>query len=362
MNRRQLLSIVPLAALALSYGCKPEEPKTDAGGTPKTEATAPKTGGDGKKIKVVFIPKNVGNPYFDAIDKGMKAVCEAEGAEYKMTGPAQAEATNQISYIKDEVQAGANVICIAANSVDALNNTLDEVRAKGVKIVTVDADLTGNETHRDVGIFATDFSKFGATILETMAKSLNYEGEVAILSATSDSPNQKLWVEQMNAAWKDPKYAKLKLVATVFGDDKPEKSATEMEGLLTKFPNLKGVIAPTTVGVSAAAKVAQQRGVYPGGANAKNGGVRVFGLGLPNQMRSFIKEGVTPEIMLWSPVDMGTVSAHVCLALAKGEAKAEKGQKIKVGTMGEREIGELNKVIVAEPTIFTKDNVDTFDF
>ena len=337
-------------------GCKPEEPKTADTGT------APKTSSEGKKIKVVFIPKNVGNPYFDAIDKGMKEVCEKEGAEYKMTGPAQAEATNQISYIKDEVQAGANVICIAANSVDALNNTLDEVRAKGVKIVTVDADITGNETHRDIGVFATDFSKFGATILETMGKGLSYDGEVAILSATSDSPNQKLWVEQMNAAWKDPKYAKMKLVATVFGDDKPEKSATEMEGLLTKFPNLKGVIAPTTVGVSAAAKVAQQRGIYPGGANAKNGGVRVFGLGLPNQMRSFIKEGVTPEIMLWSPVDMGTVSAYVCLALAKGELKAEKGQKVKVGAMGEREIGELNKIMVADPTIFTKDNVDKFNF
>ncbi|WP_395089563.1 substrate-binding domain-containing protein [Armatimonas sp.] len=351
MNRRTLLSFVPLAALALMTGCKPEEAKT-------TDTA----GGGTKKIKVVFIPKNVGNPYFDAIDKGMKAVCEAEGAEYKMTGPAQAEATNQIQYIKDEVQAGANVICLAANSVDALNNTLDEIRAKGVKVVTVDADITGNESHRDIGVFATDFSKFGGAILEQLGKGINYTGEVAILSATSDSPNQKLWVEQMNAAWKDPKYAKMPLVATVFGDDKPEKSATEMEGLLTKFPNLKGVIAPTTVGVSAAAKVAQQRGVYPGGANAKNGGARVFGLGLPKQMRSFIEGGVTPEIMLWSPVDMGTVTAYVCLALAKGELKAEKGQKVKVGAMGERAVEDLNKITVGPPTIFTKDNVAQFDF
>ena len=106
----------------------------------------------------------------------------------------------------------------------------------------------------------------------------------------------------------------------------------------------------------------QQRGVYPGGANAKNGGVRVFGLGLPKQMRSFIEAGVTPEIMLWSPVDMGTVTAHVCLALAKGTLKAEKGQKVKVGAMGEREVEALNKVVVGPPTIFTKDNVAQFDF
>lgn len=364
MNRRTLLSLVPLAALALMTGCKPEEPKAggDASGATKpADATKP-AGGDGKKIKVVFIPKNVGNPYFDAIAKGMKEVCENEGAEFSITGPAAAEATNQISYIKDEVQRGANVICIAANSVDALNGTLDEVRAKGVKVVTVDADLTGNESHRDIGVYATDFSKFGANILDQMGKSINYDGEVAILSATSDAPNQKLWVEQMNAAWKDPKYSKMKLVATVFGDDKTEKSATEMEGLLTKYPNLKGVIAPTTVGVSAAAKVVQQRAVYPGGANAKNGGVHVFGLGTPNGMRSFIKDGVTPEILLWDVVGFGKLTAHVCLGLAKGEFKAEKGQKVKAGELGEREVGELNKVTLGDPTIFTKDNVDKFDF
>lgn len=364
MKRRTLLSFVPLAALVLMTGCKPDEPKPVDGGTTGTKTTAetPKAGGDGKKLKIVFIPKNVGNPYFDGINKGMEEVCKAEGVEYSMTGPAQAEATNQIQYIKDEVQRGANVICIAANSVDALNGTLDEIRAKGVKVVTVDADLTGNETHRDLGIFATDFSKFGGGLVEQMGKEINYTGEVAILSATSDAPNQNFWIKQMKEAWKDPKYAKMPLVDLVYGDDKPEKSATEMEGLLTKHPNLKGVIAPTTVGVSAAAKVSQQRGVYPGGANAKNGGVTVFGLGIPSQMKSFIKDGVTPEIMLWSPVDMGTVAAHVCIGLAKGEFKAEKGAKIKVGTMGERTVEDLNKVVVGPPVIFTKDNVDKYNF
>ena len=346
-----LLSVLSVVALLAVTGCRPDEPKP-----------AEPTKNEGKKIKIVFIPKDVGNPYFKSIDKGMEAVCKAEGVEYAMTGPAQAEATNQISYIKDEVQRGANVICLAANSVDALNTTLDEVRAKGVKILTVDADLTGNETHRDIGVFATDFSTFGVTMVEQMGKEINSTGEVAILSATSDAPNQNVWIGQMKEAWKSSKYAKMPLVATVYGDDKPEKSATEMEGLLTKYPNLKGVIVPTTVGVSAAAKIVEQRGVYPGGPNAKNGGVTVFGLGSPNQMRSFIKKGITPQIMLWSPVDMGTVTAYAAIALAKGRLRPRKGQKFKVGAMGEREITDLNKVIIGPPVIFTKENVDQYQF
>jgi rhamnose transport system substrate-binding protein len=357
MKRYAFLSLFSVVALIALTGCRPDDPKpTDA---PKPTDVKP---ADGKKIKIVFIPKNVGNPYFDGIDKGMKEVCKQEGVEYSMTGPAQAEATNQISYIKDEVQRGANVICLAANSVDALNGTLDEVRAKGVKIVTVDADLTGNETHRDIGVFAMDFSTFGKNMVEQMGKQIGDTGEVAILSATSDAPNQNAWIAQMKEAWKSPKYAKMPLVGIVYGDDKPEKSATEMEGLLTKYPNLKGVIVPTTVGVSAAAKVVEQRGVYPGGPNAKNGGVTVFGLGMPKQMSSFIKTGVTPQVMLWSPVDMGTVTAYAAIGLAKGEIKAEKGQKVKVGAMGEREISDLNKIIVGPPVIFDKKNVDKYQF
>ncbi|MFY7953259.1 MAG: substrate-binding domain-containing protein [Armatimonadaceae bacterium] len=355
MVRKSFLSLLTFAALAGSLsltGCKPDAP---AGGN------AP-SGGGSDKIRVVFIPKNTGNPYFDGIATGMEEVCKELGVDFSVTGPAQAEATSQISYIKDEVQRGANVICIAANSVDALNATFDEVRAKGVKIVTVDADLTGNETHRDVGVFATDWDAQARQMMEVVGEAIQFQGKVAILSATTDAPNQNYWIGKMKEYWKEGKYAKMPLVEVVYGDDKPEKSATEMEGLLTKYPDLRGVLAPTTVGVSAAAKVAQQRGVYPGGANAKNGGVVVFGLGIPNQMRNFIKEGVTPQIMLWSPPDMGKVAAYVCIALAKGEAKAEKGQKIKVGAMGEREIGDLNKVIVGPPVIFTKDNVDQYQF
>jgi rhamnose transport system substrate-binding protein len=355
MVRKSFLSLLSLAVLAgtlSSVGCKPESPAASGGSS---------AGGAGK-LRVVFIPKNTGNPYFDGIAKGMEEVCKESGIDFSVTGPAQAEATSQISYIKDEVQRGANVICIAANSVDALNSTFDEIRAKGVKVVTVDADLTGNETHRDVGVFATDWDAQARQMMEVVGEAIQFQGKVAILSATTDAPNQNYWIGKMQEYWKEGKYAKMPLVEVVYGDDKPEKSATEMEGLLTKYPDLRGVLAPTTVGVSAAAKVAQQRGVYPGGPNAKNGGVVVFGLGIPNQMRNFIKEGVTPQIMLWSPVDMGKVAAYVCIALGKGEAKAEKGQKIKVGAMGEREIGDLNKLVVGPPVIFTKDNVDQYQF
>ena len=160
-----------------------------------------------------------------------------------------------------------NVIAIAPNSPDALNQVLDDAKAKGILVLTVNGDLTGNESHRDATILPVDFAKVGPDQVEMVGSLIGYEGEIAILSATTEAPDQNKWIVGMNETLaNDPKYAKMKLVATVYGDDQPEKSTTEMEALLSNFPNLKGVIAPTTVGIAAAAQVVQSRGIARQGA------------------------------------------------------------------------------------------------
>ena len=252
MNRRLLLSFVPLAALAALTGCKPDEPARPAGGADAVQVTSTPAAG-GEAIKISFIPKNTGNQYFDGIADGMKEACKELGCEVNVVGPAVAEPTSQLSVIKDEVQRGAKVLVIAANSPDALNPALDEAKAKGVKIVTVDSDLTGHEDHRDVGVFATDFSRMGEFLLNLIGGHMGYEGKFAILSATTDAPNQNAWIKSINEVIKQPRFAKMQLVETVYGDDKDQKSVTEAEALLTKHPDLKGILAPTTVGVAAAA-------------------------------------------------------------------------------------------------------------
>jgi rhamnose transport system substrate-binding protein len=342
MNTRRTLLALGFLVLA---GCKPDAPATP----PAPDAPA---GGD--KVKISFIPKNTGNPYFDGIAQGMTDTCKELGCEVNVTGPAAAEPTSQISFIKDEVQRGAKVLVIAANSPDALNATLDEAKAAGVKVITVDSDLTGNESHRDVGIFATDFSKMGEFLLDLIGKNINYEGKFAILSATTDAPNQKAWVASINEIIKQPKYAKMQLVDTVFGNDKDQESVTKAEGLLTKYPDLKGILAPTTVGIAAAAKVVEGRKVFDK--------VKVTGLGNPKDMRRFVKDGIVPDFALWSPPEMGSVAAHVSMSLTKAGSKAETGSKFSCGKLGEKQLTDKNILIIGPPITFTKENIDQYNF
>ena len=139
-------------------------------------------------LKIVYIGKNTGNPYFDSITGGFVDACKSLGCEFEFVAPATAEATSQIPFIEAQIQRGVDVIAIAPNSPDALNQVLDDARAKGILVLTVNGDLVGNESHRDATILPVDFTKTGPNQVELMGSMIGYKGDIAILSATTEAP------------------------------------------------------------------------------------------------------------------------------------------------------------------------------
>jgi rhamnose transport system substrate-binding protein len=225
-----------------------------------------------------------------------------------------------------------------------------------VLVLAVNGDLVGNYDHRDAAILPVDFTKTGPGQVELLGSMINYEGEIAILSATTDAPDQNTWIAAMNDALKNnPKYAKMKLVATVYGDDQPQKSTTEAEALLSKYPNLVGIISPTTVGVAAAAQVIQSAG------KAKT--VHLTGLGTPNQMRPFVKDGTVKAFQLWSPYNEGVLAAYFAVGIKNGTVKNQVGSSITVPELGTITVGPNNVLNTqAELTTFDASNIDKFNF
>ena len=307
-------------------------------------------------VEIVFVGKNTGNPYFDSLTQGFVDACEVIECNFEFVAPATAEATSQIPFLEAQIQRGVDVIAISPNSPDALNQVFDAAREKGIIILTVNGDITGNEEHRDATILPTDFTKVGADQIEIVGSLIGYEGEIAILSATTEAPDQNFWIDGMNETiTSDPKFANMTLVATVYGDDQPEKSTTEMEALLANFPNLKGLIAPTTVGIAAAAQVVQSRGIADQ--------VKVTGLGLPSEMREFVKDGTVEGFQLWSPYNEGWLASHFAVGLKNGTMVNEVGSTFEVPNLGTITINEGNSINTQSAlTTFNAENINDFDF
>jgi rhamnose transport system substrate-binding protein len=315
------------------------------------------TGGSGgdaatDDLSITFIPKQLNNPYTDVVLGGGEEGAEAAGfAASEVVGPLDASASSQVSFINAETQAGTNVLVIAANDPDAVCPAVEEARSAGAKIVGFDSDLNC----RDLFVSQVVAKDVALIQLELISEQIGGEGEIAILSATANATNQNEWISFMEEELaSNPDYADIELVAKVYGDDDDTKSFQEAQGLLQAYPNLKGIISPTTVGIAATARYLS--------TSEYKGKVALTGLGLPNEMRPFVKDGTVTEFALWDPAQLGYVAAFAGMALADGSITGEEGETFEAGDLGEKEVGPDGTVIVGPPTVFNADNIDDYDF
>jgi rhamnose transport system substrate-binding protein len=310
-------------------------------------------GGDGGKANyaITFLPKNLGNAYFDTSDAGGKKAIDEFKGTYAEVGPATGSPDGQVSYINTLTQQGVGAIAISANDPTALCDAIKEARAAGVKIVTFDSDTSAD--CRDLYVQAATADGIAKTQVDLIAEQIGDTGEIAILSATANATNQNAWIDLMK---KDlaADHPNIKLDDVVYGDDDDQTSFDKTAALLQTYPNLKGIISPTTVGISAAARYLS--------TSSFKGKVALTGLGTPNQMRDFVNDGTVTAFALWNPGDLGYLASYAAKALIDGDITGKEGDTFKAGTLGSYTVGKDGVVLLGDPYKFDKDNIGDFQF
>ncbi len=240
-------------------------------------------------------------------------------------------------------------IIVSANDANALVPVGKKAMERGIQMMSFDSAIAPEG--RSVHLSASSTPLIGAKQVQMIGETLGYEGEVAILSAASTMTNQNSWIEAMKEEWKDPKYANMPLVATVYGDDQDDKSYREMESLVKAYPNLRGVISPTTIGIRSGAKAIMDMDMV--------GKVWITGLGLPSEMQVAVEAGACDTFAIWNPVEYGYASTMIMAAILAGADTAE-GSTLSMGAKGDTVVGPDGEAIMGEPFVFNKDNVAEF--
>jgi len=331
---------------------QPTEATPAATGTAATEPAAtqpvPVTGGK----TYALVPKNLGNPYFDTANKGAQEAAQELGVTVNYTGPATADATQQIQVLNSLIAQNVAGMAISADDADALVPVGKQAMDSNIPVVTWDSAIA--EGGRTVHVNQAEAAGIAAVQIKMASDLAGGQGKIAILSATSTAPNQNEWIALMEEELAKPDYANLELVDTVYGDDEDTKSYNEAQALFEKYPDLKVIIAPTTVGIAAAARAVQDANLV--------GKVFVTGLGTPNQMRDYVKSGASPQFALWNPSDLGYLAIYTLNAIASGEIQGQPGDTFKAGKLGDYTVNPDGTVLLGPPTIFNEDNIDDFDF
>ncbi len=305
-------------------------------------------GAQAEDKRIALVVKALGIGFFEAAAKGgEEAAAELGDVEIIYTGPTDTTAEGQIEVINSLIAQKVDAIAISANDTDALVPTLKKAMDRGIKVISWDSGVA--KDGRQLHLNPSSNPLIGNMIIKLAADNLPDGGDVAVLSATSTATNQNIWIEEMNKVMGN--YPGINVVATVYGDDKADKSYTEAQGLMQAHPDLKAIIAPTSVGIVAAAQAVSDAG--------KAGEINVTGLGLPSEMAGHIDSGASKSFAIWNPIDLGYSATMLSAALIDG-AEAAPGAEIPMGRMGSLTLDDNLEGAMADPFVYDASNINDF--
>lgn len=301
--------------------------------------------------KIALVVKSLGNGFFDAANQGaQEAAKELKDVEIIYTGPAKATAEGQIEIINSLIAQGVKAIVVSANDPDALVPVTKKAMQRGIKVISFDSGI--KKDGRLMHLNPSSSELIGEKLVKMTQDAVGPNGEIAVLSATAQATNQNIWIGEMKKTLAKPAYAGLKLVSVVYGDDQTDKSYREAQGLFKSHPNLKAIVAPTTVGVAAAAKAVQDE--------KKVGSLFVTGLGLPSEMAGHVKSGAVKSFAIWNPIDLGYSSIMAAHQFVKGTVTGKPGEKVSLGRVGTVTLDANGEAAMAEPFTYDASNVEKF--
>ncbi|MEL6465311.1 MAG: rhamnose ABC transporter substrate-binding protein [Pseudomonadota bacterium] len=300
-------------------------------------------------MRIALVVKALGIGFFEAAAEGAEeAAKELGNVEVIYTGPTDTTAEGQIEVINALIAQNVDAIAVSANDTDALVPALKRAMQRGITVISWDSGVA--DEGRQMHLNPSSNALIGNMIVKLAADHLPDGGDVAVLSATTTSTNQNIWIEEMTKVL--PNYPGINVVSTVYGDDLADKSYREAQGLMQSFPDLDAIIAPTSVGIVAAAQAVADAG--------KIGEVNVTGLGLPSEMAGAIESGASQSFAIWNPIDLGYSATMIAHALASGEVTAEPGAEISIGRVGSITLDDSNSAAMADPFVYDASNIEQF--
>ncbi len=301
-----------------------------------------------KKIVVGMMPKAKGDPYFISCRKGAEEAARELNVELLWDGPTGLDPAKQNEVVEAWITRGVDVIAVSVENQAGISTVLRKARERGIKVVTWDADAEKNA--RDFFINQATPEGIGQTLMDEAARMLGGKGEFAIITGALSAANQNEWIKHIKARLAE-KYPEMKLVTIQPSDDDRDRAFAAAQNIMKVHPNVKVIVAISAPAVPGAAEAVKQSG---------RADVKVTGLSLPNLCKPYVHDGFIDSVVLWDTGNLGYLVVTASQAMMAGELKAGVNA-LTAGRLNKLEVKGDN-VLLGAPMIFTKANIDKFDF
>jgi ABC-type sugar transport system substrate-binding protein len=328
-----------LCLFLLFCGCSSSEQKA---------SSSSETASAGKQITIALMPKSKGNAYFISCRKGAEEAARELGVKPLWDGPTEPDPAKQNEIVETWITRGVDVIAVAVENRGGISTALRKARQKGIKVITWDSDAEPDA--RDFLVNQATPEGIGYLLMDEAAKVLEGKGRFAIITASLTAANMIEWQKHIEER-RAEKYPDIEMVTLRPCDDLKDKAFSEATAILNAHPDVKLIMAICSPAVPGAAEAVKQAGRTD---------VKVLGLGLPNDNKRYVHEGITTGVILWKTIDLGYLTLYAAHALATGSLEPG-ATSFNAGRLGEVTIRGDN-ILLGEPFVFTKQNIDQFDF
>ena len=201
------------------------------------------------KLKIGMTFQELNNPYFVSMQEALNQAAKSIGADVIVTD-ANHDVAKQISDIEDMLQQKIDILLLNPTDSAGVESAVNEAKAAGVIVVAVDANASG-----PVDTFVGSKNKdAGYQACQYLAKSLNGQGEVAILDGIAVVPILQR-VEGCKQALAES--SGIKLVDTQNGRQDRSVALGVVENMIQSHPNLNGIFSVNDGGAMGALSAIQ---------------------------------------------------------------------------------------------------------
>ncbi len=297
---------------------------------------------------IAMMPKAKGDPYFVSCRVGAEEAARDLGVELIWDGPTSLDAARQNELVENWITRKVDVIAVAVENRGGISSVLRKARERGIRVLTWDADAEPDA--RDFFVNQATSEGIANTLTDEAARLLGGNGEFAIITGALSAANQNEWISFIKKRQAE-KYPNLKLATIRPSDDDRDKAFAETQTIMRVYPSAKLVMAISAPAVPGSAEAVRQ-------ANRRD--VNVIGLSLPNMNKPYVHDGWVQTVVLWNTKDLGylTVLAGSLLTQNKISSTTSSFDAGRLGTIQIRG----TEIILGAPVMFTKANIDRFDF
>jgi rhamnose transport system substrate-binding protein len=351
-NLLVLLTFILVVGLALTGCAQTQEPTQEVTEAPTEEAQPESEFPQAEQNwRIAFIPQLIGIPYFDAMKAGGDRAAEAFGVTYMDVGSPEASAAEQVRLMENLIQQEVDAISISVLDSASLNPVMARAEDAGIVVYTSDSDSP--DSVREVYVAQALDKDLGYTLIDTLVENIGGSGQIGIVSGESTATNLNTWIEYMQERVADEYADSVEIVDIRYtSGGSSEDALRQAEELMTRFPDIKGLVAVASTTVPGVAQAVENAG--------KVGVVDVIGYGSPNTVRPYIKSGVMTSSILWDPEALGYLNVWAGIQLLEGKPFQPVND---VPGHGEAQYFEdTGTLLLGPPLIITIDNVDNFNF